>query len=314
MHRSGTSLLAGALASLGVDLGSRLIEGDDNNEEGYFEHQAIVALHKQAQLILDRRWTGPKGALDYPSVWWTWPQIRELRAELKGIVEQELAAARGPWGFKDPRTTRLLPMWQEIFAELDVEPFYFLSVRNPAAVAASIAKRDGLSAVRSQALWLQHNLDALRDLRGQRLHVLEYDRWFTDLDGQAERLWMALGGAQAARTAEIVEALSGLVHQGLRHHQARPDGSTRFMSEVYAALAEAAQTGEIPARVWGLLAEYEEAKRILSGWSEVIQAIDDRRAGNADRPVRSSGGRVSRLMRSLRARGDDRAQSGSGGG
>ena len=38
------------------------------------------------------------------------------------------------WGFKDPLTAILLPMWQEIFDELHLEPFYIQAVRHPGSV------------------------------------------------------------------------------------------------------------------------------------------------------------------------------------
>ena len=37
MHRSGTSLVAGYLQSLGVDMGARLLAADHANPRGYFE-------------------------------------------------------------------------------------------------------------------------------------------------------------------------------------------------------------------------------------------------------------------------------------
>ncbi len=37
MHRSGTSLVASYLSSLGIGLGDRLLSADANNRHGYFE-------------------------------------------------------------------------------------------------------------------------------------------------------------------------------------------------------------------------------------------------------------------------------------
>jgi hypothetical protein len=300
MHRSGTSLLAGALGILGVCLGSRLIQGDANNEEGYFEHEVIVGLHKRLQAILDRRWTGPKGSLDYPDGWSTRADVREIEAQLRKTVSEEIGKALGLWGFKDPRTTRLLAMWRRIFAELGVEPVYFLSVRNPMAVAASVARRDDLSTGRAQLLWLQHNLDALRDLKDQSLHIVDYDQWFTDLGGQVHRIASALSMNGSAERTGVHERVSGLVHKGMRHHKGESGASIRLVRELYSGLAEASATGTIPESVWRLEAEFAEAKHLLGGWSELIEGLVDPRARSTARPVRDVGTKIARLMGAVR--------------
>lgn len=48
MHRSGTSMMAGLLARLGVQMGQTLIEPDPHNPLGYFEDADIVGFHQQA--------------------------------------------------------------------------------------------------------------------------------------------------------------------------------------------------------------------------------------------------------------------------
>jgi hypothetical protein len=292
MHRSGTSLLAAALEALGVSLGSRLIQGDASNEEGYFEHAGIVSLHERLLAILDRRWTGPKGTLDYPETWWTRAEIEEIRVQLRETVADELGRASGLWGFKDPRTTRLLPMWLRIFRDLNAEPVYFLSVRSPAAVGASVGKRDGMSASGAQLLWLQHNLDALRDLKGQPLCIVDYDRWFTDLDGQVRRIADALSLAWRLGEPAVQEGLSGLVHKGLRHHMGEPGGGIRLVRELYSGLVEASATGIIPERVWGVQAEFTEAKEVLAAWREVAERIADPRVKVAGLGRGAEGGLV----------------------
>ncbi len=309
MHRSGTSLLAGALGILGVCLGSRLIQGDANNEEGYFEHEVIVGLHKRLQVILDRRWTGPKGTLDYPDGWWMRTDVLEIESQLRKTVAEEMGKVRGLWGFKDPRTTRLLAMWRKIFRELEAEPVFFLSVRNPTAVAASVARRDGISTERAQLLWLQHNLDALRDLRGQAVHVVDYDRWFTDLEGQVGRIAGVLSLNAGAGGKGIQERLSGLVHSGMRHHKGDLGGTNRIVRELYHGLAEASASGEIPDNVWRLQEEFAEAKQCLQGWNEQIEGLHDPRAPSAARPVWDLGHVVTRLARVVR--GDLSGETGS---
>ena len=50
MHRSGTSLTAGILHLLGVNMGDRLLPADKFNAQGYFENQIILDLASLAKL------------------------------------------------------------------------------------------------------------------------------------------------------------------------------------------------------------------------------------------------------------------------
>ena len=47
MHRSGTSLVAQALADNGIHMGSDLVSADESNPAGHFEDRAVVNLHNR---------------------------------------------------------------------------------------------------------------------------------------------------------------------------------------------------------------------------------------------------------------------------
>ena len=47
MHRSGTSVVAAALASAGLHVGSRLMPGGRGNPRGHFEDLDFVSLHER---------------------------------------------------------------------------------------------------------------------------------------------------------------------------------------------------------------------------------------------------------------------------
>jgi len=111
MHRSGTSLVAGLLAALGVDLGRRLIPADRRNPRGYFEDAEIVEFH--GRLFRALLPAAARGHVD-----WGWSEEAELDREgLAAFAREarELAGERArtgrPWGFKDPRASLLLDFW-----------------------------------------------------------------------------------------------------------------------------------------------------------------------------------------------------------
>src|SRR4051812_31176596 len=136
MHRSGTSLVASYLSSLGIHLGDRLIPADRRNPRGYFEDTGFVALH--GRILRDATVEEP-GHRD-----WGWTESERLdRGVLARYAEEAraLAASRaegeGIWGWKDPRTSLLLDFWDEILEE---RPLYLLLYRLPWEVADSMQR------------------------------------------------------------------------------------------------------------------------------------------------------------------------------
>ncbi|MGE0717899.1 MAG: hypothetical protein AB7P02_20805 [Alphaproteobacteria bacterium] len=280
MHRSGTSLLASLLQTLGVDLGGDLLlDRRPDNENGYWEHAGIAAAQEALLDRLGRRWYGPEGLLPLPAGWWRLPEVAPCRRELAAIVDRETAAAVGVWGFKDPRTVRLLPLWSEIFAALGVTPTYVLALRDPAAVAASLARRDAMSPAAAQLLWLQHTLDAFRHAGDRIAAVVDYDDWFAAPVDVARGIMARLDLTWAADDAALREALSALVRPELRH--ARAGGADRLMPEVrelYGLLRAAAPDAPPAAAVAGLLARFDDAHRLMAAWGELAAAIPRHRA------------------------------------
>ncbi|MEO6191543.1 MAG: glycosyltransferase [Thermoanaerobaculia bacterium] len=137
MHRSGTSLVASYLASLGVHMGDRLLPADSRNPHGYFEDADFVELH--GRILRDCTAAGEAGHQD-----WGWTESGRLdRAPLARYAgeAQELVARRagtpGIWGWKDPRTTLLLDFWDEILAG---RALYILPYRFPWEVADSMQR------------------------------------------------------------------------------------------------------------------------------------------------------------------------------
>jgi SAM-dependent methyltransferase len=246
MHRSGTSLLTNLLKVLGVDLGTDLLPGDGANEMGYWENESIYRTQDALMNHIAKDW-GQSGAV-YPFAieWERLPQYQTFQRQLVSIVRAEMAAAKGIWGFKDPRTCRLLPLWKPIFAELDLDPLYVLAVRDPADVAESMLKRSALDPLHTELVWLLHNLDALRDAGEELRIVVDYDRWFTAPCEQALAVATALDLAWPADDSGLVRQLTQTIRSDLRHSKARRTCSLPFVNKIYETLKQAAATGQAP--------------------------------------------------------------------
>ncbi len=215
MHRSGTSLLGSLVQSLGVDLGDKLFPGDAHNPAGYFEDEECVAIHERMLGALGQMpWHGETGMLPMPRAWWRDAAMRPLVAQLERWIDRRAAGGR-PWGLKDPRTTRFLPLWRELLQRRGVRARYLLAVRDPAEVAGSIAARDAAPAPRVQRTWLRFNMEALLHAGDALAGVFVYADWFDGGAAALRRLAAALGvAADDARIAQVLgERLRADLHR-----------------------------------------------------------------------------------------------------
>jgi hypothetical protein len=138
MHRSGTSLIASLVSSIGVRLGDRLVPPDRYNPRGYFEDTEILALNRE---MLGAATDADDGG--HPD--WGWTETGRLNREsfssfrerASALVEaRNLASAGSTWGWKDPRTTLALEFWDSIVPSAR----YVLVYRHPWEVADSMQR------------------------------------------------------------------------------------------------------------------------------------------------------------------------------
>lgn len=215
VHRSGTSLAAHVLNHLGVRFGDKLIPGRADNPVGFWEHSDILQQTKaiETKLGLNPFKGGP--LITPEDAWSLRGSIAAERLELKRVLERELQAAPAPFGFKDPRTLPLLPVWQEIFAELGVTPRFVLALRRPDDTAASIAKR-GQGEAHTQLTWACQLAQGINYLAEPPAAVVHYEDWFDDPIAQARKLAKALN--LSTDTIDD-DQLRATVRTDLRHQQ-----------------------------------------------------------------------------------------------
>ena len=274
MHRSGTSLVANFVHAIGVDLGQDLMPATEYNAAGFWESTTIFDIHQKILKELNCDWSNPP--LFFPANWWRKPRIQELKSALLEFVGSECKKTEKLWGFKDPRTGILLPMWQEIFDELQLEPLYILSVRNPGSVAASLSRRNRLTFSHSQALWLKTNLDVLTHARNNLRAIVDYDLWFNSGFEQARTVVNALNLSPALNDAQIAEALNQVIHPGLRHHSDEEDVvCSPLVARFYSLLCRATTNGKISDEIWAITETFEKSTEFLSIWDDLVIERDE---------------------------------------
>ncbi len=214
MHRGGTSAVARSLPALGVSLGEAMLPARPDNPSGFWEDRDVVALNDKVFAALGLEWHSlaciSEDALGAPS-------LDALRSEASALLEARLAGARA-WGFKDPRTSRLLGFWEPVLAKLHLEPVRLIAVRNPLSVATSLQTRDGLRPEKGLLLWALHMVPLLRYGVGPWTAVVDYDRLLADPEAELARIAPVLGLSTPGPEAAAAYARDFLTLK-LRHAQ-----------------------------------------------------------------------------------------------
>ncbi len=187
MHRCGTSAIARAVNLLGPHIGRaehlmKPVDGD--NPHGFWEHMSFFSLHERLLSYLSSSWDS---VWPLPEDWWNEPGISPYRKELKHLIKSEFTGQK-LWMWKDPRTSLLLPLWQEVMQELDIEVNYLICVRNPIDVAASLSRRNNFSKDKSLSLWLLYNVSALFWTGGMKRILLHYDDLLEDWESSLRKV------------------------------------------------------------------------------------------------------------------------------
>jgi hypothetical protein len=237
MHRAGTSLTTNLLNRFGVPLSDDLIEPAFDNAAGFFESKRITKIHDDILAVLGLRWSTSGLITALPDQWWRLPQIRPLKEQLASIAAAEIERNDGLWGFKEPRTARILPVWNEIIEELDLDARFLLVSRHPAEVAESLYKRDRIDAFQSESLWLVHYADAVRYRNGRIDAMVDYRGWMDDPLAQAAYVISALGLSWQGTAQETERIVQDTVSPDLRHNAAaRSAFALPFTQPFYDAL------------------------------------------------------------------------------
>ncbi|MGA2232005.1 MAG: sulfotransferase [Tepidisphaeraceae bacterium] len=240
MHRSGTSALSRLLNQLGVDLGRNLLPADFDNPRGFFELRAIVDCHTDLLDAIGSSYFDD--FLPLPPGWETRAEVQPYRGQLLEIVRAEFAD-KPLWGFKDPRTCRLLPLWHDVLQQSGAQSRFVIMVRNPQEIFSSLSQRNGTPCNQSLLSTLVHMLQTERDTRGRRRVVVSYDELISDWRGLAAKIGNALG-IQWPHPPEAPDASSGkgdeAIDPALRHHRAAKNSGAAELVEKFDADPEIA--------------------------------------------------------------------------
>lgn len=241
MHRSGTSAVTRSLQVMNVALGDNLMPAlKDVNDAGFWEDLDIYTLNDELLNSIGSSWhhLSPIQHVDVDTL-----RTNDGFAKASTLLQQKLGKNE-VFGFKDPRTAKLLPFWKEVFNECRVDVSYVLVVRHPLSVIKSLRKRDDFDAEKSYFLWLNHIVTSLSGSIGSKRVLVDYDKLMSfpkhELYRMANRLNLKIDPAELQRYESefLNEALRHSLHEinDLRADDACPP----LVREIYAALLDVA--------------------------------------------------------------------------
>jgi hypothetical protein len=213
MHRSGTSMVSRMLNLLGVHLGpeERVLTSREDNPKGFWEYRPFVDINDEILARFGGCWDEPPA---FPPSWWRDPNLADLREKVRHLMTEDFAV-EPLWGWKDPRACLTLPFWQDLIGPMR----YLVCVRNPCAVVASLARRDGMTGEKADRLWCTHVQAALADTTGQPRMFVFYEDIIDDWLPELRRMAAFTGNPEPADDPRVRQAVGDFLESGMCHHR-----------------------------------------------------------------------------------------------
>ncbi len=229
-------MLGNILESLGLYFPGQHIVGDEHNPDGYFEWREVVDLQEQLLVDLDRWWPSYKGTYPLPDDWLTDPATLKVKQQLISLLHNHVNQKNNLYAIKDPRTSRLLPLWNLIASQISINIRVILAVRDPSEVVASLLRRDsaitGMTSVRAQQIWYLHNKEVIENtISFCPLSTIHYGDWFNTPQQQLRSLINFIPNFEPSQE-KLDKALS-LIRKDLRRSYPSRKGVRRTVKLFY---------------------------------------------------------------------------------
>jgi len=134
--RSGTSAIAGALASAGLPFGDGLKPADWQNPKGNREDLALSQLNQELLALFGATWSSVR---PLPLGWLDQPAVQAIAERMQEDIEARFGAFPA-FGLKDPRLVPLYPLYAQVLARAGVATTLVTTERDKREVLTSIRK------------------------------------------------------------------------------------------------------------------------------------------------------------------------------
>lgn len=261
--RSGTSLLMQTLHALGMEVSDDLTEASVANPIGPFEDKEIFDL--QSSLILE---LGGHVAAPMPDDWLQDKLVFRAMTQLEALIQNRLEKVDGLFGFKDPKTSMLIPLWVRLFNKMKLTPAYILAVRDPGSTVASFLMQYNQPAFMVELIWLVRTVEAIDNTAADCL-VMHYEDWFAEPLPLAQNLLHYTGLDQSFK-GDLTEVLAQKVKFNL-NRASKDDYKIQnpYVKKLYSALQECRGSDFDRNRLMSVVKECRQAMDGFKGWNQL---------------------------------------------
>lgn len=265
--RSGTSAVANAFRRLGFFLGddTDFPEPKEGNPLGIFERHEFLEFNARCMDALHMRHDRPE-----LSAMSEHPLFPTLVEEASALLLRTFAG-RPLWGWKEPQTTLLAPIFQDALTKNSIEAGYLLCVRHPAEVIQSqelitdkaVSNREAPLGVRAYRRWMSYTLKSLNYSRGARRAMLVYHQLLADPSTRLLEAFASITGSQP-EGSKLESAISS-IRPSLHRNRVEdlPGDAPELAKEIWNLCCAAGQdptalcNGTFDGRIQELTASYE---------------------------------------------------------
>ncbi len=192
----------------------------EENSTGYWEGSKIVELHDKLLEAFGSIWsdfTAISGDKFESAV------CHYYEGELIAKLNEEFSKEDRLILVKDPRISRIVPLWKRVMTAYGVTPLFVMPYRNPLEVAASLVKRGRdtnreVSIENGLLIWLRHALEFEFETRGFRRSFVHYNDLLADWRESVKKIGVDLGVSWPRLTYESAHEVDAFLNRELRHH------------------------------------------------------------------------------------------------
>ncbi len=214
---SGTSVFSRLLNLSGAAAPRGSVADKTDCERGFRDAGAIAELNDMLLAACDSSWDdwrpldAEKILADYGSdlVTLIAATVRALYDDAETIV------------LTDPRISRFVPLYVRALNHLGYRIEFLHALRDPRAVAASLAARNDMSARQACLLWMRHQMDAESATRYRHRSFYSYDDLMLDWRPLVARMRHEFTLPQINETAADPEEIEKFLSPDLQHHTGR---------------------------------------------------------------------------------------------
>jgi hypothetical protein len=260
VNRSGTSAIAAALKELGVYFGpvQDLPATGLRIDYQFLENRHIVEMGGS---ILRELEINGSAAREVPKGWMNHAGLpRKVRSASEFIAAY--FGDRPLWGWKDPRTSILIPFFEAAFSQLGVKPTYLMAVRHPMEVAKGLLARQNLPIREGVGHWIHYTLTALSEVDPERLALVPFHAFINDPRSVLGPIWERL--ELAAPSDALWQMVRAVVRPELDRTHETSDDLPQFAKRLWEFVSSLALDG----RLQSLPPAQNKLRKLAEEWQE----------------------------------------------